>query len=228
MLATIQFHYQTGYRVKSQRREAILRLLQVMVYYMDDATGRVGRLLDNGLYEYYTMKKLAKFAGLKFKRAKRAMKAIVRAGYIKVTRQYKMDEETGKYEGRGSRREFLPKFFIDLDISGDLWTKWFSQKNWKREREEKKRTKQDIRRAWSAIGFLKESIGHSIDRAKKPIKRIVGIVKGIPLEDPFPVKEAKIAHEKNLIAKALNLFNLDPSKSVREYLQELKALHPPP
>lgn len=218
LLNSLQYHNDTtGNQVKSQRRNAEIALLQVMIYYLDDATGRVGRRLNDGTFKDISIKKLAGYAKLRLKRAKRAMVDIVKAGYIKVTRQYTR-AENGEYIGLPSIREFLPKFFIDLDVKGDLWVKWFSNKNWKKEQEAKKVTKIDRKKSRAMLGLISENMRKA---GKKTMTGFSEIVKKVTGQKP-----SDTAHEKKLISKALELFNLDPSKSISEYMKELRARYP--
>lgn len=225
-LKTLQFHDESGHRVKSQRREAAISLLQVMNYYQDDATGRIGRLQDDGRFRDMGLKNLALRAGLKFKRAKRAMKDIVRSGYLKVIKQFIRDPDTGKVIGLPSIRSFLPKFFTDLDISGSLWTKIFSQRQYAKERADKKITKQNKKTSRAMMGLLKETIGSIGGKAKSTANKILGVVKGVPSVPSQKEQERINLHKQKIGRKALELFNLDPSRSVGEYYKSLLEAHP--
>ncbi len=225
-LKTLQFHDASGHKVKSQRREAAVTLLQVMNYYQDDSTGRIGRSVANGTFGDYSLKMLASKAGLQIRRAKRAMKDIVRAGYLKVIKQWFKDPETGVIKGLPSIRSFLPKFFIDLDVKGGIWEKWFTQRGWAKAREDKKLSKEDRKRSRAMMGLIKDSLGGMATNAKKGVKRIMGIVKGVPPVLSKKQTEAHAAHEKMLISKTLELFNLYPDRSISEYYKALKEAHP--
>lgn len=217
-LTALQMHTQTtGNQVKSQRRNAAIAILQAMLYYIDDATGRVGRRVDNGGFNDLSIRKLADYAGLRLKRAKRAMADIVKAGYIKVTRQY-IRAENGDIFALPSIREVTPKLFVELDIKGDLWTKWFSNKIWKKEQLEKKGIKTDKRKARAMMGLINEGLSRT---GKKAMNGFKGIVKRVTGE-----KAVDVSREKDLIASALEMHKLDPSKPLSEYLKELRILRP--
>jgi hypothetical protein len=225
-LKSLQFHDESGHQVKSQRREAAIALLQVMNYYQDDATGRIGRLKNNGSFGDHSLSKLAKYAGIKLRRAIRAMADIIKAGYIKVVRQFDNDKDTGRYKGIPSIRSFLPKFFIDLDVKGSIWTKWFSQRGWANERMEKKVNKVDKKTARAAMGLITQIVNGVGGATKKGAKKIMGLVTGIPKEESAKRKEARIAYQQKIGRKALDLFNLDPSKSISEYYRSLQESDP--
>ena len=220
-LKTLQFHDSTGHRVRSQRREAAIALLQVMNYYQDDATGRIGRLNNDGTFNDLSLKKLAKYAGLLLKRAKRAMRDIVRSGYLKVIRQFNMDDVTGKVTGLPSIRSFLPKFFIDLDVKGKIWAKWFNQRGWAKERTEKKLNKVDRKKSRAMMALIKGTIEQMGSAVKKTLS-----FKSVPSVESTQHREARIAHEKNLMSKALEMFNLNPSRSTGDYYKALLQSHP--
>jgi hypothetical protein len=92
---------------RSCRREAIVSVCQVMVHYLDLTTLEVGFFTNKGKFIRLDLHYIAKLAGLTFSRAKRALKDLVKAGYLKVTRQEK---------GEVSIREILFTFFRDLKI----------------------------------------------------------------------------------------------------------------
>jgi hypothetical protein len=221
-LKTLQFHDESGHQVKSQRREAAIAILQVMTYYQDDATGRIGRQMNDGTFRDMTLAKMAEKAGLKLKRAKRAMEDILRSGYLKVIRQFQRCADTGAVRGLPSIRSFLPKFFIDLDVKGSVWTKWFSQRGWAQKRDEKKVIKTDRKKAQAMMGLIKDTV----QATKRGARKFMGIIKGVPSVESETVRIRRIQHEQNLGRKAVELFNLDPSKSISEYLLALREAHP--
>lgn len=100
-------------RLRSCRREACVALLQVIINHLDLSCMNVGMDNPQG-FRPLTIKSLASKAGLKLKRAKRALKDLYAAGYIKSQRRYK--EEKGKYIGLASLREVSLKLFYHLGI----------------------------------------------------------------------------------------------------------------
>jgi hypothetical protein len=224
-LKTLQFHDESGNQVRSERREAAIALLQVMNYYQDDSTGRVGRLQDNGSFHDLSLSKLAKHAGIQLKRAKRAMVDIVRSGYIKVIKQFVRNSE-GQVKGLPSIRSFLPKFFIDLDVKGEMWTKWFQQRGWAKERSEKKVTKQDRKKSRAMMGLIKENLGNFGTVAKNGVKKVLGNLLSVPTVPSQAERDLSIQYKQNMTRKALDMFNLDPSRTISEYYKNLIETHP--
>lgn len=221
-LNSLQNHLETtGNQVKSQAREAAISLLKVMNYYQDDATGRVGRRMDDGKFKDMSLSRLAQLAGIQLKRAKRAMKLIIRAGYMQVVRQW-YRAANGDIFALPSLRKFLPKFFTDLDIKGSVWQKLFSLREYKQQRDAKKETKQNRKQARAALGLITETLK---EKGKKLTGTFGGMVKKITGQKSNP---AEIEHKRQLTQKALEMFNRDPSRSPTEYLKLLQSQYPPP
>ena len=76
------------------------------------------------------------------------------------------------------------------------------------------------------LGLVKETLGAMGSKAKGAVNKVMGIVKGVPSVPSQKETERLIAYKKNLCKKALNLFNLDPSRSVSEYYQALQDADP--
>ncbi len=223
-LITMQNRSTTGAQVKSPRRVAAISLLKVMLYYVDDATGRVGRRSQNGNFEDLSIGKLASYAELRIKRAKRAMKDIIRAGYLFVTRQWRQDEN-GDIYALPSIKEFTPKFFLELDIKGDLWTKWFSLKKWKKEQLEKKEGKIDKRKMQAVSGLIAETGKYARTGVKRKMKGIFNIVKKIPEEKPFK-SQRLLNHERRLRDAAMMRYRVDPDISLNDHYKILVEKYP--
>lgn len=225
-LASIQNHIDTGDQVKSPRREAVIRILQVMLYYVDDASGRVGRRLQDGRFEDLSVSKLAALANLRLKRAKRAMKDIIKSGYLFVTRQFQR-ARNGDIFALPSMKEFTPKFFMELDIKGKLWQGWFALKNWKKEREAKKEYKTDKKKAKAVMGLISETLKNASKGAKRTMSRVAGIVKGIPAPKAGK-SQAALNHERKLRDAAMALYRADPTPSLTDYYKQLLEKYPTP
>lgn len=222
-LKTLQFHDLTGYRVKSQRREAAMALLQVMNHYQDDSSGQIGRLQASGTFHSLSLSKLAYHAGIQYKRAKRAMSDIIRAGYMKVIKQFVRCKDTGVVKGLPSLRSFLPKFYIDLDVDGAIWTKWYSQRSWAKERNQKKMTKSDRKKSQAMIGFIKDSLTGMGAAVKKGAGKMLGKILTVP-----SVKNAEslVAYRREMTKKAIDMYRKEPSRSISDYYKALIEAYP--
>lgn len=199
----------TGRQLRSERRESAILLLQHMIYYVDDATGKVGRMTGNH-FRNYSVYELAEKTGLKVKRVIRALKTIAQAGYMKVTRQFKR-LDNGDVIALPSIREFTPRFFVELGIK--VYGKWVALQEWKKERNAE-RDRKDGRREG---GLMSKFITQTLKLCKSK--------KGATMrEEKLDDKEAE--RNRRLIDRALYLYKKDPSKSVGEYHRELLAATP--
>ncbi len=219
-LTSLQIYFEKKRKVKSQRREACIKLLQAMLYYVCDATGKVGRLMPDGSFKGITLRKLAFYADIRFKRALRAMEMIIKAGYLKVTKQYRRFED-GTCRALASLKEFLPKFFIELDMKGELWTKWFANLEWKRNQLAKKQTKHDMLRQRAKGAYIVRSSKAMIK--DKSNNRVSGVLKRIEVP-----KASNAEYLQRLSQRATYLHSKDPSHSISDYYRELLAKYPPP
>lgn len=119
---------------KSPRREAIIRVLQVMLQFMDIETLELGFYSNNGNFIRLDVKYIAKQARITGIRAKRALGDIIRSGYVESIKQMKKTSE-GRYISFTSIRKFTANFFMDLGVE---YMRFFSAREWKRKRNEKK------------------------------------------------------------------------------------------
>jgi hypothetical protein len=119
---------------RSQRREAIVRVLQVMLHYMDMESFQVGFLNDKLEFIRFDLKKIAQYAKINFSRAKRAIKDIECAGYIKIQEQYETLAD-GSKRALAAIKTFTRKFFREIGIDH---LKLFQQREHKRKENEKK------------------------------------------------------------------------------------------
>jgi hypothetical protein len=182
---------------RSERREAIASISQVLLNYLELSTLRVGFYAETKFINL-DLEYIAKKAGLNFIRGKRAIADLVKAGYIKVSRQFDKKED-GTFKGKPSIREISVQFFIDLGIDVQ---KLFYTREWKRKKQEKlfqKKAQKKMRDMMQAVA----SFGKRI--TPKNTRRTIS-------------QKA----EKDLIAKALELHKINPERSPSEYLQELR------
>lgn len=200
----------TGRQTRSERRESALHLLQCMIYYVDDATGKVGRMSGN-VFRNYSIHELSDKTGLKVKRVIRALKTIAQAGYMKFTRQFKR-LDNGDVVAMPSIREFTPRFFVELGVK--VYGKWIALQEWKKERKSITDRKNNRREA--------SLMSRMITQTLKIGKSIKG---GMTMRQP-KLDENQAEKNRKLIDMALYLFKKDPSKSVSEYHRDLLAAKP--
>ena len=190
-----------GRQVRSERREAIAVVAQVLLHYLELSTLKVGFYIT-GLNKFINLdiEYIAKKAGLSFSRAKRAITALADAGYIKITRQHKKKED-GTFGGEASIREVSIQFFIDLGMDVQ---KLFFARDWKRKKEEKAQSK----------GALK--------KLKNVIQAVASF--GGNIVSPRIRRQGVSSINQNLISQALALHQANPDRSPSDYLKELQRL----
>lgn len=193
-LATFHIH---GRQVRSERREAIAAVSQVLLHYLELSTLRVGFCVGLNKFIHLDIEYIAKKANLSFSRAKRAITALADAGYIKITRQYKKKED-GTFDGEPSVREIAVQFFVDLGMDVQ---KLFFARDWKRKKEEKAQAKSGLKKLKGIVQAVTSFSGHIISSNKRK-------------------QGASI--NQDLISEALALHQADPSRSPSDYLKELQ------
>jgi hypothetical protein len=185
-------------QVRSERREAIASVFQVLLHYLDLSTLRVGFWADNKFVPL-DLVYIAKKASIGLLRARRAISDLVQAGYIKTSRQFDKKED-GSFAGLPAIREISVQAFIDL---GADMQKLFFSREWKRKEQEK------------AV-------------AKKSYKKLSGIIKAVTSFGGRIISSNKRHHQlsteeaKALTSRALELHRLNPEKSPSEYFIELR------
>jgi hypothetical protein len=183
---------------RSERREAIISVAQVLLHYLELETLHVGFYTQEGEFISLDLAYIAKKAGVSFIRAKRAVTDLVKSGYIKLSRQFNKKAD-GTFAGKASIREINVTFFIDLGMD---MQRLFFIREWKRKKQEKVLHKQ----------------------ASKKLKEIIKSVTSLGGQVIKSVRtHANVQNSnKGFIAQALELHKLNPTRSPSDYLKELQ------
>jgi hypothetical protein len=190
-----------GRQVRSERREAIAAVSQVLLHYLELSTLKVGFYVGLNKFIHLDIEYIANKAGLSFSRAKRAITALAEAGYIKTTRQYKKKED-GTFDGEPSIREIAVQFFIDLGMDVQ---KLFFARDWKRKKEEKAKAKGALKKLKGMVQAVSSFSSHLVSSKTK--------------------KQSASSINQDLISKALALHRANPERSPSDYLSELQRLN---
>lgn len=193
-------------RKRSERREAASSVAQVLLHYLELSTLRVGFYDGSGGFVPLDLTYIAKKAGITFTRAKRAISDLVKAGYIKVARQFDKKDD-GTFRGLPSIREISVQFFLDLGVDIE---RLFFTREWKRKKQEKSFAKQANKKL---KGVLKAALSFGRQGLSSISKR----------RNDHRVNQ-DIDKTKNLIGRALELHKLNPERSVTDYFKELQQL----
>ena len=204
--------HDNGRQVRSERREAIAAVSQVMLHYLELSTLWVGFYVSHNKFIHLDIEFIANKAGLSFSRAKRAIADLEEEGYVKTTRQYKKKED-GTFEGEPSIREISVQFFIDLGFD---MQKLFFARDWKRKKDEKAQAKNGIKKLKGMVQAVTSFSGKLLTSSRQQPQRYGSC-------GQVPLKQGTAATiDQNLISQALALHQADPSRSPSDYLKELQ------
>ena len=106
-------------KTRSERREAIIVVLEALLKHMDLATLQMGMPSKNGFIDL-DMSTIVKESGLNQRRCERAIAQLKVAGFINV-RQPRVKRSPGVYAALRAIRVFTKEFFIWLGLDGILY-----------------------------------------------------------------------------------------------------------
>jgi hypothetical protein len=181
---------------RSERREALASVSQVLLHYLELSTLRVGFYADPNKFIPLDLHYIAKKAGISVTRAKRAIADLAKAGYIKVSRQFNKKDD-GTFKGLPSIREIAVQFFIDLGIDVQ---KLFFTREWKRKKEEKAQAKSTAKKLGGLIKAVTSFGGRVMSSAKRTQHQAI---------------------DRDLSQQALELHRLNPGRTPSDYLKEI-------
>ncbi|BCA93666.1 hypothetical protein TUM19329_00270 [Legionella antarctica] len=104
---------------RSEAREALASISQVLLHYTELASLRVGVPHASEGFRSLTIEFLADKAGIGLKRAQRAIKLLVRAGYLKMIERFDVKVDAGKerFIGLAAVKCLTPAFFKACNIN---------------------------------------------------------------------------------------------------------------
>jgi hypothetical protein len=184
---------------RSERREAVVSVAQVLLHYLELSTLRVGFHAESLEFIALDLEYIAKKAGISVLRARRALADLIRVGYLKVSRRFDK-KENGSFAGFPSIREISIQFFIDLGIDAK---QLIFARDWKRKKQEKAKAKATHKKL---SGILHAAVALN---GNKPVMHSVK-------------KQDAIAVTKAQIEQALALHRLDPTLPPSDYLKALQ------
>jgi hypothetical protein len=192
-------------RKRSERREAVASVSQVLLHYLELSTLQVGFYNAAHQFVRLDLKYIAQKAGITALRAKRALADLAKAGYLTISRQFAQKND-GTFKGRASIRKIAIAFFVDLGI--DVQRLFFARE-WKRKTHDKslakqaKKKLQGMLKAAGAAGRLLPSVfrSHGHQRLNPSIQKT-----------------------QTLISLALEHHRLNPECSPSDYLKKLQRL----
>ena len=196
---------------RSERREAVASVAQVLLHYLELSTLRVGFYVDPTKFIPLDLHYIAKKAGLSITRAKRAIADLAKAGYINVSRQFNKKED-GTFKGLPSIREIAVQFFIDLGIDVQ---KLFFTREWKRKKEEKAQAKNTAKKLSGILKAVASFGGRVIPSAKRGLKPDFCTTALQTLRTQHQAIDRDLSHQ------ALEMYRSNPERTPSDYLKEI-------
>lgn len=189
-------------QVRSEQRESLVSVMQVLLHFLDLVTLRVGFYSGLDKFIPLDLEYIAKKAGIHYLRAKRALERLADVGYITIIRQFDKKED-GTFSGKPSIRTISIQFFMDLGID---MIKFYSTREWKTKQLEKKHAKTARK---NMVAILKAGMQFG----KKPFLKKFSSKRQTTLA---------IDANKALINEALERHRANPERSPSDHLKELQ------
>lgn len=207
-------------QVRSDRREAITAVAQVLVDHMDVATGEViwlktpERKGDTAadIKDFVdslektriplTLTMLASKAGLSLSRCERAISDLKEAKYLEVERQFIINKTTGEIIPKPAKKRLTLAFFLHLGISLEKYKRCVNEAK----KRLKSLTKKDLialREAKAAVELITDQFKHLSNRGLKRKKGTLKPIneKNITNTQNSPWSDEKRAHYTELIKR---------------------------
>ncbi|BCA97180.1 hypothetical protein TUM19329_35410 (plasmid) [Legionella antarctica] len=163
---------------RSEAREALASISQVLLHYTELASLRVGVPHASEGFRSLTIEFLADKAGIGLKRAQRAIKLLVRAGYLKMIERFDVTEKEGKerFIGLAAVKCLTPAFFKACNINLQALS---AQRGLARKRLNKKRSTfiANAQESQAAVRNIIDFIAPQ-GNAKTHINTMKGLLKG--------------------------------------------------
>lgn len=150
---------------RSERREALIRILSAIIHRMDIASLRVGVPRSDGSFYDYSIAELAEAAGLEFKRAQRAISDLKTAGLINI-KQIKQRTADGACRSFVAIKTITRSLFALLGL-GAMFSKEH-EKRAKKQRKSQRAQAQESIAAKSLLQRCSQGLALQIPRRHEP------------------------------------------------------------
>ena len=107
-------------KLRSERREAIIIIIETLLKRLDVASLRIGIPVQSGFLDI-DMKTIVRESGLNQRRCERAISHLKQAGFLKVSQKH-IKQASGKYVALRAVRIFTQDFFVWLGLDKILAT----------------------------------------------------------------------------------------------------------
>lgn len=187
-------------KMRSEFREMISMGCSILTHYYDVMSGEIGFRNEYGKMIRFSYKQFSIKLNVSIIRVKRFFKYLKDRNFITIIEDKGKDEK-GAWKSNISRKLLNPSFFIRT-LGMDAWKKISQFKDWLIKRSKPKTKDQSA----------------NVSMVKSLISTMVANVK----TRKSKTTDTTVYKDKLLIEKALILHQEDPSKSLADYLKELK------
>lgn len=191
--------------IRSEFREMISMGCSILTYYYDVISGELGFSDDKGKWVRLSYQTLAYKLKTSLIRVKRFFKFLKGRGLVKIVYDQKRDEK-GNLKINVSRKYLNPSFFMET-LGMKAWKKILRLKEWKMKKS-KPKTKEQAEN----VSIMRNLFCST----QKSIAKVVKKISPAPYGNP--------EKERQLIKKARLMFDRDPSRSLGDYLKEIKNI----
>lgn len=152
---TIRNQRRSSRRQRSESREALSSIAQVILHYTELASLRVGIPYTTNGFKSLTIEFLAEKAGIGLKRAERAIALMKRAGYIRLIERFNIKDE--RFIGLAAVKSLTPDFFKACGIDLRALS---AQRRLARKRINKKRSAhiQQLQEASASVAMISDFV----------------------------------------------------------------------
>jgi len=158
-LLGLNYHPQ-GFKVRSERREACIKVLAVMVEHMDLVTMHVGFPTEHGFFNY-KMEKLAERTGMGLRRVARAVRDLKNMDFLVIS-QIRERLQDGSYRSFAAIKTVSPTLFDALGLR--VWLDKERAKARERLRKKEKAYEKDCARSGNGAQRVKQLLAATLPR----------------------------------------------------------------
>lgn len=211
-LENLNFHDGSGRKVRSERREADIMVVQVIYHYTDFASLKFGyqprsrtEAFENG-FTYYDVKFICAKTGLSESRVKRSIRDLKAAGFITKKRRF-IRKEGGKYKGKTSSTMLTKAFFKAIG----LWDKVKNLTDRQYKKAKKKAAKMGVK-----IGQLINSAVFDLVEFVEPSKKVSNSYKDYPESDSRHYTRRLPKHKQGMFQAKLSEYDVSSEGMTQE------------
>jgi len=187
--------------IRSEFREMISMGCSIITHYYDVLTGELGFRNERGIFIRFSYESLAQRLGVSLARVKKFFGFLKKRNFLTIKEDRKKDAN-GQWTSNISRKIIKSSFFVQT-LGIGAWKKIQKYRKW-----------------------LDKTVKPNTDQQKENrmlIKEM--LAESFKTKDPSKQSYRNPDKDKQLVSRALELYEEDSSKSLSDYLRELRAKH---